>query len=106
MAVYVAEIRGRGIVAFNANKAAEAEDLVRDPAILDDLMVLETGGLPIWDGVTEICVRQALPAEEAKWQASRAKAIRNGNVDVRNPTHCGQGFRRKPDSVPMIADSC
>jgi hypothetical protein len=81
MAVYVAEIRGRGIVAFNANKAAEAEDLVRDPAILDDLMVLETGGLPIWDGVTEICVRQALPAEEAKWQASRAKAIRNGNVD-------------------------
>ena len=60
MTVYVAEIRGRGIVAFNANKAAEAEDLVRDPATLDDLMVLETGGLPLWDGVTEIYVRQAL----------------------------------------------
>ncbi len=36
-------LRGRGIVAFNANKAAEAEDLVRDPATLDDLMVFETG---------------------------------------------------------------
>ena len=71
-------LRGRGIVAFNANKAAEAEDLVRAPATLDDLMVLETGGLPLWDGVREIYVRQALPAEEAKWQASRAKAIRNG----------------------------
>jgi len=53
------------------------------PSKRPELWVIEseTGGLPLWDGVTEIYVRQALPAEEAKWQASRAKAIRNGNVD-------------------------
>ena len=27
------------------------------------------------------------------------------SAEVRNPTHCGQGFRCKPDSIPMIADS-
>jgi hypothetical protein len=24
---------------------------------------------------------------------------------VRIPTHCGQGFRREADSIPMIADN-
>jgi len=24
---------------------------------------------------------------------------------LRIPTHCGQGFRRKADSIPMIADN-
>jgi hypothetical protein len=79
--VYVAEIKGRGIAAFNADQAVEAERLIHDVTFLDDLMVLRTSGLPLWDGLTEISVRQAVPAEEAKWQASRAKAIRTGNID-------------------------
>jgi hypothetical protein len=44
-------------------------------------MVLASGGLPLWDGVTDIEVRPARTDEEAKWRASRAKAIRRGNVE-------------------------
>ena len=81
MTVYVAEIKGRGIAAFHADNGAEAERLVRDRVFRDDLMVLASNGLPLWDGVADIQVRQALPGEEAKWRASRAKAIRHCNIE-------------------------
>ncbi len=84
MTVYVVEIKGRAVAVFNIDKAAEAEDLIRDPTFLDDLMVLQTGGLPLWDGVAEICVRHAHPEEDAKWRASRSKAVRDGNIDDHN----------------------
>jgi hypothetical protein len=38
-------------------------------------------GLPLWDGVTDIEVRHPCPDEEAKCRASRAKAIRQGNIE-------------------------
>jgi len=81
MTVYVAEIKGRGIAAFHADNGAEAERLVRDRVFRDDLMVLASNGLPLWDGVAGIQVRQALPWEEAKWRASRAKAIGQCNIE-------------------------
>ena len=52
MAIYVAEIKGRGIAAFHADTAHLAELFVRDPAFCDDLMVLASDGLPLWDGMT------------------------------------------------------
>src|SRR5512132_3784483 len=76
MTVYVAEIKGTGIAAFHADTGADAERRVRDRVFRDDLMVLASGGLPLWDGVTDIEVRLARPDEEVKWRASRAKAIR------------------------------
>src|SRR5215211_833688 len=81
MTVYVAEIKGRGIAAFHADNGSDAERLVRDHVFRDDFMVLATGGLPLWDGVTDIEVRLARPDEEVKWRASRAKAIRQGNIE-------------------------
>ena len=39
------------------------------------------GGLLLWDGVADIEVRPARPDEEAKWRASRAKAIRRGDIE-------------------------
>ena len=80
-AIYVAEIKGGGIAAFHADTGPLAELFVRDPAFCDDLMVLASDGLPLWDGMTSILVRQARPDEEAKWRASRAKAIRHGDVE-------------------------
>jgi hypothetical protein len=80
--VYVAEIKGRGIAAFHADTGSEAERVVRDRVFRDDLMVLASGGLPLWDGLTDIEVRPARPDEEAKWGASRAKAIRRGNIEA------------------------
>ena len=81
MTIYVVEIKGRGIAAFRADDGSAAEARVRDRFFRDDLMVLATDGLPLWDGVTGLWVRQALPGEEAKWRASRARAIRQGNIE-------------------------
>ena len=81
MTVYVAEIKGRGVAAFHANTVVDAKHFVGDLRFRDDLMVLRTDGLPLWDGMTSIKVRQASPLEEAKWQRSRAKAIRHGNIE-------------------------
>src|SRR6516162_895548 len=85
MTVYVAEIKGRGIAAFHADNGAEAERLVRDRVFRDDLMVLASNGLPLWDGVAGIQVRQALPWEETKWRASRAKAIHGSLFSSHSP---------------------
>jgi hypothetical protein len=79
--IYVAEIGGRGIAAFNVTSVSAAAGLVRDPAFRDDLMVLQSNGLPLWNGREDILVRQARPAEDARWQRSRAKALRNGDLD-------------------------
>jgi hypothetical protein len=81
MTIYVVEVKGRGIAAFHADNGPAAEVRVRDRFFRDDLMVLATDGLPLWDGVTGLRVRQALPGEEAKWRASRARAIRQGNIE-------------------------
>ena len=81
MTVYVAEIKGRGVAAFHADTGSEAERVVRDRVFRDDLMVLASGGLPLWDGLTDIEVRPARPDEEAKWRGSRAKAVRRGNIE-------------------------
>jgi len=82
MMTYVVEIGGRGIAAFNAGSAAAADSLIRDRAFRDDLMVLHnSSGLPLWNGREDILVRQSRPAEDARWRRSRAKALRNGDLD-------------------------
>jgi hypothetical protein len=86
MTVYVAEISGRGIAAFNVETAFAAGDLVLDRAFRDDLMVLQSAGVPLWNGRDEILVRQAHPAEGARWRRSQARALRNGNLDDEEET--------------------
>ena len=86
MTVYVATIKGRGIAAFYAEKGAAAMVRVLDRLFRDDLMVLATDGLPLWDGMADIQVRPAFPEEEARWHASRAKAIRHGNIEREDDT--------------------
>jgi hypothetical protein len=81
MTIFVAVIKGRGIAAFHADSDHDAEHFVRDYIFRDDLMTLITDGLPIWDGLAVIEVRQAFLGEEAEWRASRAKAIRYGNIE-------------------------
>jgi hypothetical protein len=80
MAVYVAEIAGRGIAAMNASAEAEewfcGEQFKADLSCFDD-----KDGNPLWDGEQEIYVREALPEEYAKWQASRSLAARRGEVN-------------------------
>jgi hypothetical protein len=68
MAVYVAEINGRGIAAVAANEIADAEAFVKTPAIKMELMVLENEGAPLWDGDASISIRPALSEEQAAWR--------------------------------------
>ena len=48
MTVYVAEISGRGIAAFDAASEAEAAVHLADKAFVRDLIVLRSQGRPLW----------------------------------------------------------
>jgi hypothetical protein len=81
MAIFVVCVRDRSIVAFHAQTAAEAGERVRELDFRDDLMSLATDSVPLWDGVTPLEIRQALPPEELRWRASRARAVRHGSIE-------------------------
>ena len=80
MAVYVAEVDGRAVVAFNANNDLEAQMHIEDEIFQNDLAVLESSGRPIWDGEAEIQIREADEGESGKFDRSRAKAILDGEI--------------------------
>jgi hypothetical protein len=79
-------------------------------------MALMSDGLPIWDGLADIDVRQALPGEEAKWRTSRAKAIRHGNIEAGDDTWIAflieltdpgqRGRRARTCSVRPVKNRC
>lgn len=72
MIIFVIEINGRAILAFDADSQLEAEQRAMSPEIRSDLMVYETADGPIWNGQDEIVVREALPDERARWLFGRA----------------------------------
>lgn len=71
MPVYVAEISGRGVIAFDAPDNVGAEARLADQGLLRDLRVCQNEGHSLWDGVSPINLREALPEEIATWQARR-----------------------------------
>jgi hypothetical protein len=75
MAVYVAEIGGKAVLAFGAKDEFAAKRFVEGEWLGSDLMVYESqdGTLP-WDGKTKITVREAQDAERAEWRESRDEA--------------------------------
>ena len=81
MAIYVAEIKGGASPPSMPIQAPMLNSSCATPPFATTLMVLASDGLPLWDGMTSILVRQARPGEEAKWRASRAKAIRHGDIE-------------------------
>ena len=78
MTVYVAEISGRGIVAFDAANEDEARARLADMAFRRDIVVFQNQGRSLWDGVSEIHLRGALPKEAETWQASHATSDHAG----------------------------
>jgi hypothetical protein len=87
MTVYVAEINGQAIAAFNAENDIQAEGRASSKPFRGNLTVLENEGQPLWNGADEIRVRKALPAEEAQFGASQARAIKDMFlVPVTDPT--------------------
>jgi hypothetical protein len=86
MPVYVAAIAGRSIAAFHAEDGSHAASRMRDRLFRDDLMALASGGLALWNGVTDLDVHEAPTREAAKWHASRARAVRLGNIESEDDT--------------------
>src|SRR4051794_17106512 len=80
MTIYVVEIDGRALVAFSAETAIEAEMLAAEPWLRDEFMVLEFESRPLWDGIAEIHVREALEEERASWDTSKARAVLAGET--------------------------
>ena len=74
MTVYVAEIAGRAIVAFEADGEDAAQARLADRAFRRDLYVFRSGNAALWDGASEIHLRPALPAEAETWAAKKAMA--------------------------------
>ncbi len=74
MTVYVAEIAGRAIFAFDAPDADAAKARLSDREYLGDLYVLQSDGHSLWDGRTAIEMREAV-AEEAEVWADEHESI-------------------------------
>ena len=73
MSVYVVEITGRGVAAFNESTIDAVRVFVDDDGFRDDLMGEVSDGKPLWDGKTELFVRDAFPEEQARWEAAVAE---------------------------------
>lgn len=81
MAIYIAEINGRAIAAFDADDTVAAEAMINSEAIKSDLSVFESDGKQLWNGKDELFVRVALEEEQEKYHAQKMIAIREGEIE-------------------------
>jgi hypothetical protein len=81
MAVYVAQIQGKAVVAFYADSVGEAGELAASETFRTDLGELENDGTPLWDGRSKIAVREASPVEHGVWSMCKARAIAQGDLE-------------------------
>ncbi|TIU97061.1 MAG: hypothetical protein E5W09_15855 [Mesorhizobium sp.] len=73
----MAQTSGGGIVAFDAANEDEARARLADRTIRRDLIVFQNEGRPLWNGVSEIQLREAKPKEAEIWEAGQS--IRAGD---------------------------
>jgi hypothetical protein len=71
--IFVIEINGKSVLAFNADSQVDAERKAQSPMLCSDLMVFETADGPIWNGADAIVVREALPVERERKLAVRQR---------------------------------
>ena len=74
MIIFVVEINGCGIAAFNAESEIAGEAFIEEEWFRSDLMALECDGTQLWDGKSEIYLREALPEEADEWRGAYARA--------------------------------
>ena len=79
--VFVAEINGRGIAAFNADSRDEAENFLEQLKNSTLLELDDADGGRLWDGKSDVFMRDPYPEERDRFELSQAKAIRSGDAD-------------------------
>ena len=62
-------------------RAIRAEVRATSKPFRADLTVLKNEGHPLWNGRDEIFIRKAFPEEEAQFDASQARAIKDKEID-------------------------
>jgi hypothetical protein len=73
--IYVVEIKGRGVAAIGNKSVAEEE------YFKEDLLALTSQGTALWDGESELFIRDAFPEEQEQWRTSQVRAIREGELE-------------------------
>jgi predicted metal-dependent phosphoesterase TrpH len=74
--IYILEIEGKPVLAFPAHSFREAQSLLKEDWLLDDLRALKSHGTAVWDGKNKPVVRNADVAEGERF-AQESK----GNTD-------------------------
>ena len=85
MKTYVASIGGKVVLAFRAEDDDQARAMIDDHegSLRSDLQALVgSDGKPLWDGKSDIHVREATPAQHAEWEQSRDQAISDEEIDL------------------------
>ena len=83
MMIFVVEINGCGIAAFNAESEIAGEAFIEEEWFRSDLTALEGDGTPLWDGKSEIYLREALPEEADEWRGlMRGLNLRPSTVNL------------------------
>jgi hypothetical protein len=78
MALFTIEVTGRPVMVFSSrDREAVAEVLAA--AVSGDLAVRGPDGRPIWDGESQLVLREARPEEASRWEAGFARALRVGD---------------------------
>jgi hypothetical protein len=78
--MHTIEIAGRPTLVVNGSKD-EVQDLLTDSWLLEDLLVLETQGRPLWFGrQKDFFVRPASEAEVSQWEEAFSRALSEGHV--------------------------
>lgn len=78
--VYTIDIGGRAIVAFEASNGSEANSILKESWFLDDLRVLKSNGMPLWDEAAPLRARVANEDETNRYKgiAAEAKDLERG----------------------------
>ena len=66
--IYALQSGGRAILAFPAKDNREAQSLLREEWLRDDLRSVKSAGIAVWDGAEKLSVRPADAAEIARFE--------------------------------------
>jgi hypothetical protein len=69
--IFVLQIKGTGILAFDADSLEDAQAVADDVEEREDLTELTSNGAPLWNGKDAISVRVATAAEAALFEEQR-----------------------------------
>ena len=72
--VYVIEMNGKALVAFEAVLGTEANELLKEEWFRDELLLLRSGTKQVWDGASVLKARLANDAEIAEFRSSASRA--------------------------------